>query len=174
MLRTLGVLLVLLAAAAAAGAGEPAELAKLEALAKAAPPCDPARAHCIGLALHVAAGADGPVAPADWVARQLAEANRHFAPIGVGFQIAAVAALPAAAARIEDARDPITASTPRPSTSFGSIRLPKPSSMNRAVPAPTLCGSTVMNTEPGASALFTRNAEPSWLAASRPPSTRTT
>lgn len=107
MLRAVAVaaLLVLAAAAGQAGAGEPAEPAKLEALAKAAPPCDPARAHCIGLKLHVAAGADGPVAAADWIARQLAEANRHFAPIGVGFQITAVAALPAAAARVEDARE---------------------------------------------------------------------
>jgi hypothetical protein len=105
MLRALAVLLVLVLAAGVAGAGELAERAKLEALAKAAPPCDRARAHCIGLKLHVAAGPDGPVAAADWIAGQLAEANRHFAPIGVGFQIAAVAALPAAAARIEDARE---------------------------------------------------------------------
>ena len=105
MVRALAVLLVLLAAAGEAGAGEPAERAKLEALAKAAPPCDRARAHCIGLKLHVAAGPDGPVAAADWIARQLAEANRHFASINVGFQITAVAALPAAAARIEDARE---------------------------------------------------------------------
>ena len=104
MIRALAALLVLAAGEAGAkeaGAGEPA----LEALAKAAPPCEPARAHCIGIKLHVAAGAHGPVASADWIARQLAEANRHFAPIGVGFQITAAAALPAAAARIEDAAE---------------------------------------------------------------------
>jgi hypothetical protein len=101
--RALAVLLVL--AAGEAGAKEAgATETSLEALAKA-PPCDPARAHCIGIKLHVAAGEHGPVASADWIARQLAEANRHFAPIGVGFQIASAAALPAAAARIEDAKE---------------------------------------------------------------------
>lgn len=99
MVRALAALLVLAAAAGEAGAGE----VDLEALARAAPPCDRARARCIGIKLHVAVGAQGPVASADWVARQLAQANRHFAAIDVGFQIMAVAALPEAAARIEDA-----------------------------------------------------------------------
>ncbi len=114
MRSALAGLLMLVLAAGEAGAGGGADAAadgaaaaaaELGALAKAAPPCDRARARCIGIKLHVAAGEHGPVAAADWVARQLAEANRHFAPIDVGFQIAAVAALPAAAARIEDARE---------------------------------------------------------------------
>jgi hypothetical protein len=85
-------------AAGASGGG-------LEALGKAAPPCDAARAHCLGLKLHVAVGDQGPVASADWVVRQLAQANRHFESIGVGFQIMGVDALPETAARIEDARE---------------------------------------------------------------------
>ena len=89
-------------AGAKPAAGAEADLA---ALAKAAPPCDRARKHCIGLKLHVAVGDQGPVATPDWVTRQLAQANRHFAAIDVGFQVAAAAALPADAARIEDARE---------------------------------------------------------------------
>lgn len=103
MTRALALLLVLAAGEAGAKEAGAAETG-LEALAKA-PPCDPARAHCIGIMLHVAPGEHGPVASADWVAGQLAEANRHFAPIGVGFQITAAAMLPAAAARIEDAKE---------------------------------------------------------------------
>jgi hypothetical protein len=102
MRRALAVLLVL----AAGGAGEArAGEGGLEALGKAAPPCDAARAHCIGIKLHVAVGEQGPVADAAWVGGQLAQANRHFEPIGVGFQIVGAAALPETAARIEDAQE---------------------------------------------------------------------
>jgi len=99
----LAVLIVLASGEAGAKEGEPA--AGLEALVKAAPACDAARARCIGIKLHVAVGGQGPVASADWVARQLASANRHFAPLEVAFQITAAEALPEAAARIEDARE---------------------------------------------------------------------
>lgn len=111
--RALALLLVLAAGPAAA------DDADLEALRKAPPPCEAARAHCLGLKLHVAvegagppgagadaAAADAPrrlVASAAWVARQVAYANRHFAALGVAFQVEAVAALPVEAARIEDA-----------------------------------------------------------------------
>jgi len=92
---------VLALLAGEAAAQEPA----LEALMKTAPRCDPARKHCLALRLHVAVGDAGPVAAADWVARQLQQANRHFAPLDLGFQVAGVTALPAAAARIEDAKE---------------------------------------------------------------------
>lgn len=95
--------LILLGARAATAGGAGASEADLEALVKAAPPCDPARARCIGIRLHVAAGDGGLVAPPDWVARQVASANRHFAPLDVGFQVMGADALPEAAARIEDA-----------------------------------------------------------------------
>jgi hypothetical protein len=101
MTRALAASLAILLAAEGAHASD----AALEALAKAAPTCDAARKHCIGIKLHVAVGDQGPVASADWVAVQLAQANRHFAPIDVGFQITATAALPAEAARIEDAQE---------------------------------------------------------------------
>jgi len=62
----------------------------LEALTKAAPRCDAARASCFGLSFHIAVGDSGPVATAEWITGQLAGANQHFAPLDVGFQIAAM------------------------------------------------------------------------------------
>lgn len=55
--------------------------------------------------------ADGPLATAAWIAAQLAQANHHFAAIDVGFQIAGIAPLPAAAAHVADraARDALGA-----------------------------------------------------------------
>ena len=85
-----------------AGADPAAELA---ATIAALPSCDPARAHCIGIELHVTVADDGPIARPDWLATQLAAANRHFAPLDVGFQIVAVAALPATAAHIATSGD---------------------------------------------------------------------
>jgi hypothetical protein len=92
---------VLALVAGEAAAQEP----DLEALAKTAPRCDPARKHCLAIQLHVAVADSGPVASADWVERQLQQANRHFAPLDVSFQVAGVSALPADAARIEDAKE---------------------------------------------------------------------
>jgi len=102
MKRALAVLILLAAGEAGAKEADPVDLA---ALARAAPPCDAARAHCIGLRLHVAVGEDGLVATPDWVVRQLATANRHFAAIDVAFQVEGVEGLPGAAARIEDAAE---------------------------------------------------------------------
>ena len=83
----------------------------LDALVAAVPACDPARAHCFGIRLHVPVMADGPLATAAWIAAQLAQANHHFAAIDVGFQIAGIAPLPAAAAHVADraARDALGA-----------------------------------------------------------------
>jgi len=77
----------------------------LDALVLAAPPCEAARAHCIGIKLHVAVADQAPVASADWVAAEVAAANRHFAAIDVGFQVMAAEALPESAARIEGAAE---------------------------------------------------------------------
>jgi hypothetical protein len=100
------------AAAPAPGSAAPAPgtgtgPAALEALVKAAPACEAARAHCVGIRLHVAVAADGGglVAAPDWVALQVTTANRHFAPLGVGIQVVGAEALPEAAARIEDAQE---------------------------------------------------------------------
>jgi hypothetical protein len=67
--------------------------------------CDRTRAHCFGLALHVAADDAGLIATPDWIAAQVAAANRHFARLDVGFQLASVDLLPASAAHVETRRD---------------------------------------------------------------------
>lgn len=80
----------------------------LEALAKDLPACDAARAHCLGLRVHVPLDdAGAPIATPGWVAAQLATANRHFAAVDVAFQVTAIVPSPAAERRIRDraARD---------------------------------------------------------------------
>jgi hypothetical protein len=79
--------------------------ADLAAIAKAAPVCDAARAHCIGIHLHVAAGERGADATPEWVAAELAAANRHFAPLDVAFQLAGLDALPASAEHVATRAD---------------------------------------------------------------------
>ena len=76
-----------------------------DAIAKAAPSCDKERTHCFAIQFHIAADDHGLVANADWVAKQLTGANRHFAPLDVGFQLAGVDALPASAMHIETRAD---------------------------------------------------------------------
>jgi hypothetical protein len=77
----------------------------LDALTRDAPRCDPARAHCVGLALHVAIDDRGSVASAAWIAAQLAAANHHFAALDVGFEIVRAVPLAASAVRVEDRRE---------------------------------------------------------------------
>lgn len=90
------------ALAGVARADTPDELA---AVRRAPAGCDKARAHCFGLALHVAADVRGLVVTPDWVAAQVATANRHFARLDVGFQLAGVDALPPSAVHVETRRD---------------------------------------------------------------------
>lgn len=81
---------------------------ELAALTAALPACEAARPHCIGIQLHVPVAADrgdALIAHADWLAVQLAEANRHFAPIDAGFQVVGADALPAAAGHIATPAD---------------------------------------------------------------------
>jgi hypothetical protein len=81
---------------------------ELAALTAALPACEAARAHCIGIQLHVPVAVDrgdALIAHADWLAVQLAEANRHFAPIDVGFQVIGADALPAAAGHVATPAD---------------------------------------------------------------------
>ncbi|HTR49531.1 MAG TPA: matrixin family metalloprotease [Kofleriaceae bacterium] len=91
-----------IALASIARADTPDELA---AVRRAAAGCDKTRAHCFGLALHVAADARGLVVTPDWVAAQVATANRHFARLDIGFQLAGVDALPASAVHVETRSD---------------------------------------------------------------------
>ena len=81
---------------------------ELAALTAGLPACDAARAHCIGIQLHVPVGpdsGDGLIARAEWLAVELAEANRHFAPIDVGFQVVGADALPAGAGHVATPAD---------------------------------------------------------------------
>lgn len=80
----------------------------LRAVTAALPACDAGRAHCLGLQLHVAVdpgGGDHLIAQPDWVALQLATANRHFGALGVGFQVVGIDTLPAGAAHIATRED---------------------------------------------------------------------
>jgi hypothetical protein len=70
-----------------------------------APACPAGRAHCFGLRVHVAADDHGPVATPAWLADELAQANRLFAPLDVGFVVTASDALPASAARVASRDD---------------------------------------------------------------------
>lgn len=101
------VLLAAIGAALLAGTarGDDAELAALTA---GLPRCEAGRAHCLAIRLHVAVAGEtaaGPVAHAGWLAAQLAAANRHFAPLDIGFELAGVEALPASAAHVATRRD---------------------------------------------------------------------
>ena len=70
----------------------------------AAPP-PPERAHTFGIQLHIASDDHGPVVSDDFIAEQLAGANKHFERLDVGFQIVGVDALPASAVHIETRAD---------------------------------------------------------------------
>lgn len=78
---------------------QPPELA---AVIATAPACDAARTTCIGLRVHVPVTDAGPIAKPEWIERQVASANEHFAPLDTGFQIVGVEPLPASAERVED------------------------------------------------------------------------
>jgi hypothetical protein len=80
-------------------------VADTAALAKAPAACPRGRTHCFGIRLHVAADDTGLVVAPDWVAAELAEANRHFAAIDVGFTVVGADALPATAVHIVTRKD---------------------------------------------------------------------
>jgi len=85
-----------------ANAGDDAMLAAIQ---KAAPSCEPGDNYCFAIQLHVATSEAGLVAGADWLKAQLAGANRHFGPLGVGSTRAGVAWLPESAMHIETRAD---------------------------------------------------------------------
>jgi matrixin len=87
-----------------AGAEVDADKAAIAEVAAALPACDAARAHCLGIWLHITVGDAGLIAAPDWLATQLAAANRHFAPLDVGLQVTGIDTLPASGARIANRR----------------------------------------------------------------------
>lgn len=83
----------------------PARADEVTDIEKAAPTCEASRKHCFGIQLYVAGDASGLVAKSEWIAAQLAAANRHFAPLDVGFQLAGVDTLGESALHIETRAD---------------------------------------------------------------------
>lgn len=78
----------------------------LDALAVDVPGCEATRAYCFDVRVHVPLDDHGaPTATAEWIAGQLAAANKHFADVDVAFQVASVHALPASARRVEDRKE---------------------------------------------------------------------
>jgi hypothetical protein len=92
--------LIVLVLAGAARADTDAELAAMPRQA-----CDKARAHCFGLEIHIAGTSRGLVVTPEWLGKQEAAANRHFAALDVGFEVVAIDALPASNVHIETRGD---------------------------------------------------------------------
>jgi hypothetical protein len=67
----------------------------------ALPPCPAAATHCARLTLHLPD--DGAPLPPTFLADQLAEANRHFAAVDLGFDVVATLPLPADRVAVDDA-----------------------------------------------------------------------
>ncbi|MBV8757629.1 MAG: matrixin family metalloprotease [Deltaproteobacteria bacterium] len=65
----------------------------------------PPRGHTFGIQLHLASDDRGPVVSEDFIAEQLAAANKHFEPLDIGFEIVGVDALPASAVHVETRSD---------------------------------------------------------------------
>ena len=88
-----------------AGSASATQTDDLAAIQTAGADCDSGRAHCIGIHLHVAGDDSGLVVDAEWVARALASAHRHFGSIDVDFKVVAIDALPPADVHIETRAD---------------------------------------------------------------------
>src|SRR6187551_1162995 len=54
---------------------------------------------------HVVADEHGKIAKPAWIETQVAAANRHFAPLELGFEIAGIDELPASAIHVETTAD---------------------------------------------------------------------
>lgn len=69
--------------------------------------CPAAAKTCLGVHLHIAVDQSVPVVDSDWVAGQMQNANRLFAPLDVGFEVAAADVLPSECLHVTDrtARD---------------------------------------------------------------------
>ena len=76
-----------------------------DAIRRAAPPCPAGVRWCLGLRVHAVVDAGGqPLFPAARFAAQLAGANRHFGPVGIGFEVREVTTLPPDRAILRSAR----------------------------------------------------------------------
>lgn len=77
---------------------------KLNEYITGTPRCDPARAHCFGIHLHLVVTPEGPVQTVEWVRAQVEQVHRHFALIDTSLEVIAVDAVPASDLEI-DTRD---------------------------------------------------------------------
>lgn len=84
----------LVLSAAPLAASDPAADAALSPLLAAAPKCPAGVKACVGLVVHAVVTGEKPVQSAEWLAVQLSEANRHFAPAGIGFELQRLERLP--------------------------------------------------------------------------------
>jgi hypothetical protein len=78
---------------------------EVAAIRKAAPGCEASRDYCFAIQLHIATSDAKLVAGADWLKAQLVGANRHFAPLGVGFTLAGVDTMSDSAMHVETRAD---------------------------------------------------------------------
>lgn len=76
-----------------------------EAFVAGSPACPTEARHCFAIALHVVEEEGADVQTPQWVAEQVTEANRLFAPIGVGFRVASAEAVDARFANVETRLD---------------------------------------------------------------------
>jgi hypothetical protein len=97
--------LVIAAMAVGSAASHAAVDDGLATLAAALPGCPADRDHCLAVQLHVTEVDDRPIATAGWLAAELAAANRHFAPLSIGFGVVGVDALPASGDHIAGRED---------------------------------------------------------------------
>jgi len=79
--------------------------AELQLHADAVPGCAESVEVCFGVALWIATQDDAPVQTPAWLAGQLEQANRHFAGIDVGFELAELRATDSATAVVESRDD---------------------------------------------------------------------
>lgn len=76
----------------------------LDALVEGIPACSDTAEHCFGVVLHIVVDDEGAAQSSDWLEAQLAEANKHFAPIGVSFEVSRVEAEDADHAHVDTRR----------------------------------------------------------------------
>lgn len=95
-------LLLAVAASQAVPSASPSPVDPLAPYTAETPRCDPERAHCFGIHLHLVQTADGPVQTAAWVRGQIEQVDKHFALIDTNLEIVAVDTLPATDLEIDD------------------------------------------------------------------------
>jgi hypothetical protein len=77
----------------------------LDAFVTGTPRCPATAKHCVGIVVHVVVADDEPVQTPAHFAAHVADANRLFEPIGIGFEVDRVEAEPAAHVDMEDRED---------------------------------------------------------------------